>query len=164
MSSRAPWGSQAQKPVCPPCLMNKTPASVACSEFRRAGRLLIGGGGTRQARQDEQEIDHPAHTLNSPATPPFRKLAEAEMKTCYCFDAYHRPLPDYNLSLHTLEVLVKPLISVWGLNPRGWEHKPGQNPAADSNPSGRDLNLAKTCSLPTEITDLVSEPDEAQVL
>lgn len=40
------------------------------------------------------------------------------MKTCYCLDPYHRPLPDYNLCLHTreqgtaLEVLVKPLTSV----------------------------------------------------
>lgn len=31
--------------------------SVACSAFRRAERLLIGGG-TGQARQDEQETDH----------------------------------------------------------------------------------------------------------
>lgn len=151
-SSRAPWGPRARKPFCPPCLMNKTPASVACSEFRMAERLLIGGRGTGQARQEEQEIDHPAHTLNSPATPPFRKLAEAEIKTCPCFDAYHRPLPDYNLPLHTrergtaLEVLVKTLTSVWGLNPRGQERKPGQNPAADSNPSGKDLNSAKTRS------------------
>ena len=34
----------------------------------------------------------------------------------------------------------------------------------DLNPCGQDLNLAKTHSLPTEITDLVSEPNEAQVL
>ena len=32
------------------------------------------------------------------------------------------------------------------------------------NPRGRDLNPAKTLGLPTEITDLVSGPNEAQVL
>ena len=46
-----------------------------------------------------------------------------------------------------LDVHMKPFISDW-----------------DLNPCGQDLNLAKTHSLPTEITDLVSEPNEAQVL
>ena len=32
------------------------------------------------------------------------------------------------------------------------------------NPRGRDLNPAKTLGLPTEITDLVTGPNEAQVL
>ena len=58
---------------------------------------------------------------------------------------------------------MKPLTSVWGLKPRGWERKPGQNPAGDPNPSGWDSNSAKTRGLPTEIADLVSGPNEAQV-
>ena len=46
-----------------------------------------------------------------------------------------------------LDVHMKPFISDW-----------------DLNPCGQALNLAKTHGLPTEITDLVSEPNEAQVL
>ena len=51
-----------------------------------------------------------------------------------------------------------------GLEPMQPGLKPGQNPDWDSNPHGRDLNLAKTHSLPTEITHLVSGVNEAQVL
>ena len=42
--------------------------------------------------------------------------------------------------------------------------EPSQNPDWDLNPHGWDLNLAKTHSLPTEITHLVSGLNEAQVL
>ena len=43
--------------------------------------------------------------------------------------------------------------------------EPVQNPAWDSNPWGLGSNPAKTqLSLPTEITDLVSGPNEALVL
>ena len=42
---------------------------------------------------------------------------------------------------------MKPCTADWDLNPRGW-----------------DSNLAKTHSLPTEITHLVSGLNEAQVL
>ena len=45
------------------------------------------------------------------------------------------------------QVELKLFISDWDLNPHGW-----------------DLNLAKTPSLPTEITHLVSGPNEAQIL
>ena len=40
----------------------------------------------------------------------------------------------------------------------------GQNPDWDLNPHGWDSNPAKTHSLPTEITHLVSGLNEAQVL
>jgi len=42
--------------------------------------------------------------------------------------------------------------------------EPSQNPDWDFNPFGWDTNLAKTHSLLTEITDLVSRPNEGQVL
>ena len=42
--------------------------------------------------------------------------------------------------------------------------KPGQNPDWDLNPCGWDSNPAKTHSLSTEITHLVSGLNEAQVL
>ena len=42
--------------------------------------------------------------------------------------------------------------------------KPSQNPAWDLNPCGCNLNWAKTHGLPTEITDLVSRPNEPQIL
>ena len=45
------------------------------------------------------------------------------------------------------QVELKLFISDWDLNPHGW-----------------DLNLAKTPSLPTEITHLVSGPNKAQAL
>ena len=41
---------------------------------------------------------------------------------------------------------------------------PSQNPLWDLNTPGWDTNLAKTHSLLTEITDLVSRPNEGQVL
>ena len=45
------------------------------------------------------------------------------------------------------QVELKLCTSNWDLNPHGW-----------------DLNLAKTYSLPTEITHVVSGPNEAQAL
>ena len=45
------------------------------------------------------------------------------------------------------QVELKLFSSDWDLNPHGW-----------------DLNLAKTLSLPNEITHLVSGPNEAQAL
>ena len=51
-----------------------------------------------------------------------------------------------------------------GLEPTWLGLKPSQNPAWDLNPCGCNLNSAKTHGLPTEITDLVSGPNEAQVL
>ena len=78
------------------------------------------------------------------------------------------------------QVFLKPCTSDWDLNagartrtqpkPRlGLEPtwpglKPGQNPDWDLNACGRDSNPAKTHSLPTEITHLVSGLNEAQVL
>ena len=38
------------------------------------------------------------------------------------------------------------------------------NPDGDLNPHSWDSNLAKTCSLPTEITHMVSGLNEAQAL
>ena len=43
-----------------------------------------------------------------------------------------------------------------------WDSKPRQNPVWDSNPHDQDSNSAKTHNLPTEITDLVSVPNETQ--
>ena len=51
-----------------------------------------------------------------------------------------------------------------GLEPTRPGLEPGQNPDWDLSPLGRDSNPAKTHSLPTEITHLVSGLNEAQVL
>ena len=75
---------------------------------------------------------------------------------------------------------MKVCTSEWGLNPRAGTQTrpelrlelepmqlgltPGQNPDWDLNPRGWDSNPAKTHSLPTETTHLVSGLHEAQVL
>ena len=51
-----------------------------------------------------------------------------------------------------------------GLEPTQAGLEPGQNPDWDLNPRLQDLNPAKTYSLPTEITHLVSGLNETQVL
>ena len=51
-----------------------------------------------------------------------------------------------------------------GLEPMRPELKPGLNADWDLDPHGWDSNRAKTHSLPTEITHLVSGLNEAQVL
>ena len=43
MLSRALWDSWAWRTLCPPFLVDKTPASMTFSEFRRAEELLIKG-------------------------------------------------------------------------------------------------------------------------
>ena len=51
-----------------------------------------------------------------------------------------------------------------GLKPKRPGLKHGQNPAWDLNPGGWDVNLAQTYGLPPVNTDLVSGPNETQVL
>ena len=58
---------------------------------------------------------------------------------------------------------LKPCTSDWDLTHVAGL-KASQNPDWDLNPCSWDLNLAKTQSLPTEITHLVSGLNEAQVL
>ena len=100
--------------------------------------------------------------------------------TTYCLFTLFHHQPTRELCMSGTHTLLKPCTSDWDLNPcsgtrsqpkprLGLEPmrlglEPSQNPDWDLNPCSQDSNLAKTHSLPTEITHLVSGLNEAQVL
>ena len=85
------------------------------------------------------------------------------------FDMSFRNLIGFKFDFFFFLVL-KLFASSWNLNPsaRIQTHEvrtqTSQNFAWNLNPHGWDSNSAKTQGLPTEVTELLSEPNEAQVL
>ena len=98
MSSKALWGSWAQRSFCTPFLRVRTPVSMT-SEFQRAEQLLIRKLPEARLKGPERlKVRSP--NLLRPCIQP-HPFAEERRQGCYCLDPYHTPLPDYVTSTYS---------------------------------------------------------------